>query len=143
MNTPNPYKPPDAPVADVGPLPTPSRGPVLTLVIAGILTIGWFASWLPGLFALVDAGSMKPIIGLLVLLGEICLAVGLWRVYPLGLRGRRSFLLAIALLLLARVVMGSPRVYGAFLHPFILAMVVALLGFGLVHARLRARREQP
>ena len=40
MTTPNPFKPPGAPVADVGPRPTPSRGPVLALVIVGILTVG-------------------------------------------------------------------------------------------------------
>ncbi len=143
MNTPNPFKPPEAPVADVGPVAAPSRGPVLALIIVGLLTVGWFAAWLPGLFRLVDEGSMKPVLALLILLGEACLAFGLWRAFPLGLRGRRSFLLAVVLLLLARITMGAPSVYGPLLHPFILAIVVALAGAALVHLRLRARRVQP
>jgi hypothetical protein len=143
MNTPNPFKPPGTPVADVDPSPMPSRRPVATLLIFGVLSIAWFATWLPGLFRLVDSGSMKPILGLAFLLGELCLAVGLWRAFPLGLRGRRSFVLAIALLALTLVGLGFPFGFGLLFGPIFWSMGTAIAGFVLVRTRLRARGVQP
>ena len=112
------------------------------LLVAGLVAIGWFATCLPGLFVLVDTGAMKPILGLTLVLGELCLAVGLWRAFPLGLRGRRSFVLAIALLGLLPRAMGFSRDFGAAYTPFLLAAAVAVAGFSLVQTRRRAAREQ-
>jgi hypothetical protein len=143
MNKPNPYRPPTAAVADVAVGRALPRAPVIALLAAGLLAVGWFASWMPGLFVLVGSASLNPMLGLLFLLGELCLAIGLWRAFPRGLRGRRSFALAIVLLALALVGMGFPRSFGLVFGPLIFAMAVSIAGLVLVHGRLRVTREQP
>lgn len=143
MNSPNPFKPPTAPVADVAAAPTLSRAPVNALLAVGALAIAWFVTWIPGLLKLVEVNAMNPGLGLLLVMGELCLAIGLWRAFPRGLRGRRSFALAMALLALAQVRMGFPHGFGLVFGPFLFAMAVSLAGLVLVHARLRASREQP
>jgi hypothetical protein len=138
MNTPNPFKPPEAAVADIVPTSMASRGPIIVLGIAGLIAIAWFASWLPGLVTLIDVNAMNPVIGFLLVVGEICLAIGLWRAVPSGRRGRRSFVLAIAFLALAVSRMGALESPIRLFLPFVLAMAVAAAGFLLVNARLRA-----
>ena len=143
MNTPNPFKPPEAPVADVGPGASPPRGVVVALLVVGLLELGWFALWLPGLVTLVDIGGMPPIVGLLLVLGEACLAIGLWRAFPSGLRGRRSFVAAIALLALAMVRMGILHGVLPVFGPFAIAIAVSVAGLVLVRGRLAAARVLP
>ncbi len=140
MSARNPFEPPEAVVADIG-APS-SRGPLRALVAAGCVVIALILLRLPNLFWLVERNVMNPVAGLLIVLGTTCLAIGLWRASGDGLRGRKSFVLAIVFLALAlsRDTLFTMALFAA---PFVLAIAVALAGIVLAHARLRARRQTP
>ena len=142
MNEANPFAPPTAAVAvaDVG--AAPPRGPVIALTIAGVVVITLIVLRMPDLLRLTAANVLNPVVALLILLGTACLAIGLWRAFGDGLRGRKSFVLAIVFLALAisRSVLFNGWWFSAV---FVLAIAVALAGVLLVQARVRARRLAP
>ncbi len=142
----NPFTPPVAAVTDIPAGRTLPRGPVIALVCAGLVPLAWLALRMPGYIELVSSNAMNPLVMLLALAGMLCFAVGLVRAFPRGLRGRKSFGTAIALVLLPLATMGT-LVYPVYalaivFAPFLLATVVALAGFVLVGTRKRSAGQQ-
>ena len=142
MTSDNPFKPPVAVVADIHADRAFPRGPVIALACAGLVPIAWLSMRLPGYFELVNTNAMNPSIMLLALTGMLCFVVGLIRVFPKGLRGRKSFAAAIVLLMfpLVRFEVLTYPIYARVFAPFILAAVIAAAGFILVQMRTRANR---
>ncbi len=131
----NRFTPPTAAVADLD--ARSSRAPLIALALVGALDLACIFGRLPGLLRLVRANAMNPITGLAIVLGAVCLAIGLWRAFRGGARGRKSFALAIVLFALAlwRGALFAPVLFYA---PFALAIALALAGLVLVQLRLRA-----
>ena len=145
MSSPNPFKPPAAPVADVGE-PWKFAGPAR--VALGVLTtiqLVIFGLWSVRRYVvLVDVGTLSPI-GLMTLLGGLlCLYVGVARLLITRRFGARlllaSVILQVGTLLLWHGFLLAPWHLGG----AVLLLVPLLLGFGLaiwgwVTARTGAR----
>ena len=139
------FKPPTAAVADIHSDRTFSRSPVIALACAGLVAIVWLMWRMPGYLRLVSVNAMNPSIMFLALAGMLCFVVGLVRAFLRGLRGRKSFVAAIVLMLLPllRLEVLAYPVYAQAFAPFILAAIVAAVGFFLVLGRVRQTRAQP
>ena len=146
MNEDNRFKPPAAVLSDVVPDAGP-RAPLIALLCAGLIPLAWLVLRTPGYLRIVSSNAMNPLVMLSVLAGMLCFVVGLVRAFPRGLRGRKSFGMAITLVLLPLLTIGPVvlPVYALVVvfAPFLLAVVVAVAGFIVVGQRRRRVGARP
>jgi hypothetical protein len=130
------FKPPAAEVADID--PSNSRTRAIALAIPGGLALFWTLMRLPRFFKLVEVGAMNPAGTLIELVGMVFLAVGLWRAWPHGLGGRKSFVAAAALTVGGTALFDASGAGAGLLlafFPFYLGALVSVAGIVLVRSK--------
>lgn len=143
---PNPFKPPDAPVADVGPPRDTTRAAAALLLTAMALESWWVVVTLRKFLALSDLGVLGPAGLLCWVVGLTALYAGIGRLFLAG-RGMRLLMAAIVLLLLSLYMWGARLVFfmgsQARFHgwPILFALMIAFGAWLLARAKERMRRS--
>ena len=130
------FKPPVAEVADIDPSTSSARA--IALAIPGALAIVWTLIRLSLFFRLVEVGGMNPAGALIELAGMAFLASGLWRAWPHGFGGRKSFVAAATLMLGGMAlfdVFGWRAALSFAFFPFYLGALVSVAGIVLVRSK--------
>ena len=122
------FKPPTAVVDDVG--VAPSRGPLLTFGLAGLIQFSWVASKSGAFLQLVGANALSPIGLVFALAGELCLALAIYRAIWLKQRPQRMFAAAVVLLAVCVALWhGLPAfILGLFVAGIAIAAICWILG---------------
>ena len=132
MNTPNPFKPPEALVADIREASEFAGGARVGLAVATALQLAMFCLWSARHYLLlVDIGALTPIGLASLIAGLACLYIGVARLVVTRRFGAR-LLLASVILQLATALLW----HAFFLSPWspsgaVMMLAPLLLGFGL------------